>query len=1077
MVCCGRGARACVMVAGLCAGIGAGVDQALAQDASLTPDRGVHRFGGAGQPILNKSLQRPGGYDIRFDDADTRAAREAAAESLIRPRQIAANRLERQAGIQVDFCALSGGAKWMRARDGLLTTGGPFRSAQAALEGFVLDQADVFGASAETLASTVVARRATTARTGVTTVWRRQLVDAAGGPVELVGAELRGSVARDGRVVSAGSTLIEAPAGGWRIGTWEIDEAKAIELAAAFGGGAARGLERRGEDGRGAAMFAGSLEDDGDVAWGAARRVAFPVTAQDVRAAWEVLAAVGPEAVLEVYLDAQTGRILKARNATVSELASYRVWTGDSPAPMTPGPLAPDGTQPPVLARTLETTEALDPLASPDGWIPAGQNETLGNNVSAHLDLDRNDLPDLPRPAGSPFRVFDFPINLGSDPSTFQDAAVTQAFYITNWYHDRLYQLGFTEPFANFQTDNFGRGGISGDPISADVQDGAGLNNANFFTVGDGSFSRMQLFLWDGPAPDRDGALDTQIVIHELTHGLSIRLHGKLDTIQSAGMGEGWSDFYALALLAEDGEDPHAVYPVGGYSTFEGDVGFDDNYYFGIRRFPYSTDLTKSPLTLADIDPAQFAFDASIPRNPVFGPETPVTVHNIGEIWCNALWACRANLVDAHGFAAGNELALELVTEAMKLAPVSPTFIQSRDAVLLADEVLTGGANRCLLWDGFASRGMGVGASVPAATTTEGVVESFDVPEGALFTYDGGAAPATAPPEAPATIEVGIESLCASGVIPGTETLHYSVNGGPTNSVPLTETLPGVFEASTGALFCAQRVEYFVSAETADGVFADPPGAPAQRHTLTPATSETIPFSDDFETDQGWTAGIETDTATTGHWERVDPVGTDAQPEFDASNPGTLCYVTGQGPIGGSIGANDVDDGVTTLVSPALDTTAGEAFISYARWFSNDRGAAPNLDTMLVEISDDDGASWSLLEEVSENANAWVRKTWRVSDFVSRTSNVRVRFIARDLDVGSLVEAGVDDFELTVALCESSERSADLNGDGSVDSKDLALMLGAWGNSGSLLPQDLSADGVIDAADLALLLGAWGGPN
>ncbi len=1045
---------------------------AFAQDASLSEGRGVHRFGGAGQAT---PFGGANGFDIRFDDAQLRATREAAADALIQPRRREANRLRREAGVIVDFCEITGGAKWARARDRLLTAGGPFASPEAALESFILEREPLFGATVETLASTFVARRAMDPRSGVTTIWRRQTIDTEDvGPVELIGAELRGSVTPDGRVVSAGSTLLERPAQGWRLGAWTLGAQDAIEAAAEWGGGTARGLERRGEDGRGAAIFRGALEDGGNVAWGAARRVAFPVTAQDVRAAWEVLVAIGPSDVLEVYLDAETGRVLKGRNATVAETASYRVWTDDSPAPLTPGPLSPNGVQPPVEARTLETLEALDPIASPQGWIPPGENETLGNNVSAHLDLNLDDIPDLPRPAGSPFRVFDFPIDLASDPTTFRDGAVTQAFYVTNWFHDRLYQLGFTEAFANFQTDNFGRGGAGGDPISADVQDGAGLNNANFFTTTDGSFSRMQLFLWDGPTPDRDGALDTQIVIHELTHGLSIRLHGKLDTIQSAGMGEGWSDFYALALLAEESDDLDGVYPVGAYSTFEGAPGFDDNYYFGIRRFPYSTDLSKSPLTLADIDPNQFSVDSSAPRNPVFGPQTPVTVHNIGEIWCNALWACRANLIEAHGFETGDELALQLVTDAMKLSPVNPTYIQSRDAILLADEVLTAGANRCLLWEAFASRGMGVGASVPAATTTEGVIESFDVPEGASFTYEQGAAPTITPADAPATIRVEIESLCAESVIPGTETLLYSVNGGPFTAEPLTEVSPGIFEADTGDVLCTQRIDYYISVETASGVFTDPPNAPAQTHTLTAATSETTPFADDFETDLGWTAGLATDTATTGQWERVDPVGTDAQPGLDASPDGTLCYVTGQAPNGAGIGVNDVDSGVTTLLSPPLDTSEGEAFISYARWYSNDRGAAPNADSMLIEISDDDGASWTLLEEVSENANAWVSKTWRVSEFVNRTSTVRVRFVARDLGDGSIVEAGVDDFELAVFPCVSTQRSPDLDGDGQVNATDLALLLGAWGGSGSALPADLNLDGLVNANDLALLLGAWG---
>lgn len=46
----------------------------------------------------------------------------------------------------------------------------------------------------------------------------------------------------------------------------------------------------------------------------------------------------------------------------------------------------------------------------------------------------------------------------------------------------------------------------------------------------------------------------------------------------------------------------------------------------------------------------------------------------------------------------------------------------------------------------------------------------------------------------------------------------------------------------------------------------------------------------------------------------------------------------------------------------------------------------------------------------------------------------------------------------------------DLNGDGVVNSADLAMLLGQWGFDGSA---DLTADGTVDAADLSMLLGYW----
>src|SRR5204863_9251783 len=117
------------------------------------------------------------------------------------------------------------------------------------------------------------------------------------------------------------------------------------------------------------------------------------------------------------------------------------------------------------------TLTALSTNASPLGWINDGENETRGNNVDAHTDRDGDNLPDLPRPQGSPFRVFDFPLDLHQPPASYREAAVVNLFYWCNWMHDQLYELGFTEAAGNYQKDNFGRGGADNDAIQADAQD------------------------------------------------------------------------------------------------------------------------------------------------------------------------------------------------------------------------------------------------------------------------------------------------------------------------------------------------------------------------------------------------------------------------------------------------------------------------------------------------------------------------------------------------------------------------------------------------------------------------------
>jgi uncharacterized repeat protein (TIGR02543 family) len=248
----------------------------------------------------------------------------------------------------------------------------------------------------------------------------------------------------------------------------------------------------------------------------------------------------------------------------------------------------------------------------------------------------------------------------------------------------------------------------------------------------------MQMFIFTNPSPRRDGDLDAEVVFHEHTHGLSWRLVGggqALGDMQSDGMGEGWSDFYGLSLLSQSGDDVNGIYAAGGYASYKiGGTSDTQNYYFGIRRYPYTTDMSKNPLTFKDIDPAQADYCSSgAPYHTgMFGTCSAASaneVHNEGEVWCVTLWDARANLVNKYGWAIGNQLMLQLATDGMKLTPPHPNFLQARDAIIQADLVDTGGANRNDLWVAFARRGMGFSATSPASSTTTGIHESFDLPD------------------------------------------------------------------------------------------------------------------------------------------------------------------------------------------------------------------------------------------------------------------------------------------------------------------------------------------------------------
>jgi hypothetical protein len=158
---------------------------------------------------------------------------------------------------------------------------------------------------------------------------------------------------------------------------------------------------------------------------------------------------------------------------------------------------------------------------------------------------------------------------------------------------------------------------------------------------------------------------------------------------------------------------------------------------------------------------------------------------------------------------------------------------------------------------------------------------------------------------------------------------------------------------------------------------------------------------DDFETDTGWT--VESPYILDGEWERADPKGTEAQPEDDHTPSGTHCFVTG--PDGGGIDEDDLD-GESYLTSPLLDMASDDPVVSFYLWMYHSLyGIEQPLE---VHVSNDDGATWTPVMK-AYNRTEWVLRSFRVSDYVTPTSTMRIRFLAFDNPNDSIVEALVDD--------------------------------------------------------------------
>lgn len=509
--------------------------------------------------------------------------------------------------------------------------------------------------------------------------------------------------------------------------------------------------------------------------------------------------------------------------------------------------------------------------ASPEGWHSDGVNSytnTRGNNVYAYSDQDNANVPGYSPDGGSGLN-FNFPFADGryDNPFAYRDAAITNLFYMNNMMHDIFYKFGFTEAARNYQTNNFGKGGMQGDVVRAEAFDGSGLNNANFNpgyeTVISGqaylAAPRMQMYLYDRAQTDTDfiiryqynspasvvsrpkvitgpasfgtllfggqtvtgdlvistpedactalvagsmtgkigvakrgtctfktkvkkmqeaGAIgaviydpvnanpiamgddeavtgvtipsimlgktegeylagqvnggttinmslnfdyngfkhssfDNGIVAHEYGHGISNRLTGQgYSCLNSAEqMGEGWSDYFALMLTTRPGDTSTLARGMGTY------VRGQDTSGVGIRPAKYSPDFSVNDYTYAKTN-------------------TAIIPHGIGFIWATMLWDLTWKYIEKYGYnsdvmaspASGNAKALQIVMDGLKLQACNPSFIDGRNAILQADAVGNAGADKCMIWNAFAKRGLGVNASAGSNTLANDQVEDFTVP-------------------------------------------------------------------------------------------------------------------------------------------------------------------------------------------------------------------------------------------------------------------------------------------------------------------------------------------------------------
>ena len=215
-----------------------------------------------------------------------------------------------------------------------------------------------------------------------------------------------------------------------------------------------------------------------------------------------------------------------------------------------------------------------------------------------------------------------------------------------------------------------------------------------------------------------------------------------------------------------------------------------------------------------------------------------------------------------------------------------------------------------------------------------------------------------------------------------------------------------------------------------------------------------IIIQDDLESEADWIISDTNDNATSGIWEYGNPNGVFvqsqglySQPEDDYSVNGENCFITGNS-IGNGEGYDDVDGGVTTLVSPIYNlNNSAEIIFDFALWFSNNLGDNPGSDNFIIEFRENSDSNWFNFFSTNTSTYGWELKTFYLSDYMDEFEQIQFRFIVSDLyfegdngSGGSLVESAIDGLRFRSILLNDI-LLGDANLDGNIDVTDVIFMV------------------------------------
>ena len=435
----------------------------------------------------------------------------------------------------------------------------------------------------------------------------------------------------------------------------------------------------------------------------------FPLTENNIRLSYEIIFTL-PRYIGQyiVVVDAENGEILFNQQLINYLHAKGKVYgkNGNTESQFLEFPRKTFDDNGFQYLETLYKLEGLSKNSTfqdtfPKDWVT--REFTIGNNAEVHFATELANGEDEIGPPVTGIQqnnsiVFDSP-----QPNDI----VVNLFYHLGLLHDLFYLLGFQEKDGNFEAASVGS-----DPVDARVFHTVVQGIGSMLTSTDGRKPIMRMGIW--PDTGRHTALDEDVIAHEFMHGVTNRLVGgkhnarALLSPQSRGMGEGWGDYVACCI---NDKNIVADWLTGNNQTGLRGLAYDENF----------------PDNFGNLGKGRYAIR----------PNGSVPVHSIGEIWCATLLQMSRNIQKQLGRnRIGAILGLQLVTDALKLSQVQPSFLNMRDSILKAlDYKLDVGQitdaehkdiKRCIL-EAFAHFGMGPQAKSNGAQLT-GIVSDFNLP-------------------------------------------------------------------------------------------------------------------------------------------------------------------------------------------------------------------------------------------------------------------------------------------------------------------------------------------------------------